>query len=100
MNRTKWLICLASPGQFSDEVAIHGIDYAGNEFELFTSRRFVRFEHDPSSEKEVDARLQTVLLESKDNLCLIQLPGQTFDNGSSITVRADQLEEDSTLQPA
>jgi hypothetical protein len=100
MKRTKWLICSASPGQFSDEVAVRGEDYQGNDFSLFTSRKFVHCDRTPTVDFEVSALLQAVVLDQRDSLYLIRLPGQTFDNGSTITVRAEQLEDQPSRQYA
>jgi len=100
MNSTKWLNCSASQGQFREEVAIQGHDFNGHDFSLFTSRQFVRWEREPTNENEVPARLQILLIEKRDNLCLIRLPGRTFDNGSTVTVRHDQLVECATPEYA
>jgi len=91
MNRTRWLTCFASPGQFSDEYAIRGENYQGHEFSLFIPQRFVHCGRRPERDQEESALLQTIVLEQHGTLCLIRLPGQTFDNGSTITVRLDQL---------
>jgi hypothetical protein len=94
MNRTRWLDCIASPGQFRDEFAVHGKDFNGREFSLFVSRNFVKCQQEPAADDEVPARLQILLLDQRDELCLIRLPGNTFDNGSTITVYEYQLEKD------
>jgi len=98
MNRTKWLTCRVSPGQFSDELGVRGHDHQNKEFSLFTSRRFVRCEKLPAAGEEVPGSLQAVVLDQQGTLCLIRLPGQTFDNGSTITVRSDQLEDSQAHQ--
>jgi hypothetical protein len=90
-------MCLASPGQFSDEVAIQGKDFANNEFSLFAPRSFVYCEREPEHEA-VEARVQVQLLDQRDGLSLVRLPGRMFDNGSTVTVRADQLTDLQTRQ--
>jgi hypothetical protein len=91
MNGKKWLTCIVSPGQFRDEFAVSGEDYQGEEFSLFTSREFVKLERDPLDSQETPGYLQILVLEERGGLSLIRLPGQTFDNGSSVTVKNDQL---------
>src|SRR5262245_34712368 len=100
MNRTKWLTCLASPGQFSDEVALRCRDYQNKEFSLFVYSEFVNLEAETSDNSEVRATVQVAILDEKDGLCLVKLPGQTFDNGSTVTVSANQLEGRQLHQPA
>ena len=99
MKRNMWLACTASPGQFSNELAVRGHDYEGMEFSLFTARQFVQCPQalTPDSE-EVDAFVRIDVLQEREGLCLVQLPGQTFDNGSTITVRRDQLTENPSHQ--
>src|SRR5688572_16494260 len=93
MNGIKWLRCTASSGQFKDELALHGRDYQEEEFSLFTARKFVKMTREPSVAEEVDALLQVVVLDKQGSLCLVRLPGQTLDNGSTITVRDEQLDD-------
>lgn len=91
MKRSLWLHCRASKGQFTDELAIMGKDHAGEEFSFFVSQEFVEYDGDPNT-GEIPARLRVKRLDSKDDLVLIQLPSQTFGNGSIITVSVNDLE--------
>ena len=91
MSTTLWLRCRASKGQFTDEVAIIGKDFAGEVFSFFVNQDFVECEGNPES-GEVDALLRVKKLDQKDNLVLIQLPGQTIGNGSVITVTTNDLQ--------
>lgn len=100
MNGIKWLTCFASSGQFNDEYAVHGADYEKNEFSLFAPRDYVRVVRSPAAKEEVPAHLQVAVLEQKGNLFLVKLPKQTFDNGWTITVREDQLEDCESRQYA
>jgi hypothetical protein len=87
-----WLTCTASKGQFSEEYAVSGTDFRGEEFSFFVGKSFVETERDVEL-GETNARLQVVAVEKKDGLVLIQLPGQTFGNGNMITVREDDLRQ-------
>lgn len=82
--------CKASKGQFSDELAVAGADYSGEEFSFFVNEKFV----EPEGDVELgatDAHLQVELVERVGQLVLIRLPGRTFGNGSLITVKEDDL---------
>lgn len=90
MGNVLYLKCKASKGQFSDEVAIRGKDFTGEDFSFFVNRDFVQTTDDPES-GEVNACLSVIPIDSNAGLVLIRLPGQTFGNGSTITVREDDL---------
>jgi hypothetical protein len=98
MIRMMWLACRASLGQFSDEFAVRGKDHQGNEFSLFTSRNFVRAEQEPRADQDVPAWLKVAVLDRSGSLRLVQLPGQAFEYGSTITVGEDQLEDSPSTQ--
>lgn len=91
MNKSLWMRCYASKGQFTDEVAIRGKDFAGEEFSFFVNQDYVECQDNPEA-GEVPALLRVNPLDQKDKLVLIQLPGQTFGNGSIITVTVDDLQ--------
>jgi hypothetical protein len=93
MQGMKWLSCTVSAGQFRDEFAVSGVTYDGREFSLFTSQRFLRFERAPEGRSEVPAHVLVHVVDARGGLYLVKLPGQTFDNGSTITVRDAQLED-------
>jgi hypothetical protein len=98
MDRSLWLKCNASVGQFRDELAIRGRDYEESEFSMFAPKRFIRYQREPHGSDEVRAQVKIAVLAERDGLFLVSLPAQTFDNGSTITVRADQLEESMSHQ--
>ena len=100
MNGIKWLACNVSLGQFTDEFAVRGEDYQSEEFSLFVRPQFLALTQPPSAETEVSGFLRGIELERRDGLCLIRLPGQTFENGSTITVRDEQLEANPSHQCA
>lgn len=85
-----WLKCKASAGQFQKELAISGLDRSDNGFSLFVDSDNVR----GSGE---NAHLRVVGLASEGELVLVRLPGRTFENGQTITVRSSQLEEEPVL---
>jgi hypothetical protein len=86
------LRCMISTGQFSEEVAVSGQDYAGAQYSFFISRKFVEFEGEPARGCEVDGWLRVRVLDRKQDLVLVRLPGRTFENGSTITVHQTQLD--------
>lgn len=90
--RNMWLKCSISAGQFSDELAVRAKDHSGAEFSLFVHRDFVDPARVADDAGESSGRVQVDLIDQKAGLCLVQLPGRTFENGSIVTVRADQLE--------
>lgn len=92
MIRTAWLSCVASLGQFENEVAIRGSDFSQNEFSFFASREVVRCEHWPEENEEVSVLVHVEVLAHRDDLYLVKLPGRTFDNGTTITVRTEQMQ--------
>lgn len=93
MSDTLWLKCKAVSGQFSDELALSGSDFQGEIYSLFVNNDLVDVDGDPKL-GEVDARVKVLVLDRKDGLVLIRLPGQTFGNGSAITVKEGDLEPD------
>jgi len=99
MEKQLWLRCVASKGQFSSELAILGQDYRGEEFSLFVERDFVEPEGDPDL-GDVSARMRVKALDRAGDLVLVRLPGETFSNGYTVTVKQDQLTESLDREPA
>lgn len=92
-SQITWLKCKVSPGQFSGEYAVSAIDHAGAEFSLFTADSNVEHECEEIGEgSECKGRVRVVVLGEKGDLTLVRLPGRTFANGSTVTVRSDQIE--------
>jgi hypothetical protein len=81
-----YLICDIAEGMFSDECSVSGEDAFGEGFSLFSSHDFV-FLQDTSHSRV----LLVEVLQKEGDLVLIRLPSGTFENGSTITVRQDQL---------
>jgi hypothetical protein len=88
----------ASSGQFRNEYAVKGKNHKGDEFSLFVSRRHVKLV-DEFVNDESPALLSVERITQQGDLVLIRLPGQTFGNGSTITVREGDLCE-CQLEPA
>lgn len=99
MGSKQWLSVTASLGQFSDEVAVCGTDYSGEEFSFFAQDQYVQtsenIAHGPKP-----AFLKVERLDQKGDLVLIRLPGFTFGNGSTITVKEEELSERKEREPA
>jgi len=86
------LRCQVSPGMFSGEVAVRGIAADGAEFSLFVSDDFVESEAPVHVRGPVNGWLLVEVLDRKDDLMLVRLPGQAFENGQTVTVRDSQVE--------
>jgi hypothetical protein len=86
---TKWLHCSVSPGQFPDEYAVGGKQYNGKRFSLFAPRELVRL----ATAEEGKGLLQVEVVDRKDDLVLVRLPEESFENGQYVTVQEAQLQE-------
>ncbi len=92
-DRTVWLECNISSGQFSSELAVSAVDYIGSEFSLFTNQENVEFDANQLLERgETEGRMRVVILDENKDLSLVRLPARTFENGSTVTVKKSQLE--------
>lgn len=87
-----WLVCKISPGQFSGEFAVEGITFDGTGFSLFAPRDHLMFDGEPSADKPIDGLIEVSIGDSNDELCLVNLPRPTFENGKSVTVKRGQLQ--------
>jgi hypothetical protein len=83
-----WLRCSVSPGQFPDEYAIGGEKFDGRPFSLFAPLDTVQL---PVGVTSGEGLIRVTVSDRKGDLVLVRLPGQTFENGYFITVKADQL---------
>lgn len=97
-----WLACKISRGQFSEEFAVQGELFDGSGFSLFAREPDLEFEVAPSEDEHVEGYIKVEALEwNKDRgLALVQLPGETLENGRTITVRIDQLQKAEPRQEA
>lgn len=86
------LRCQSTPGMFSGEVAVRGKSADGTEFSLFVSEEFVDSSVPVAETGPVDGWICVEVLAREGNLVLVRLPGQTFENGQTVTVRDSQLE--------
>ena len=87
----KWLDCTISPGQFTGEFAVQGKMFDATEFSLFAPKEDLKFTGEPSWGKPVRGFIRVIPGPRKDNLLLVTLPQATFENGRTITVKADQI---------
>jgi hypothetical protein len=86
------LRCQISPGMFSGEVAVCGRTADGAEFSLFVPEEFVEFEAQGTTTEPVEGRVCVEVLAREGRLLLVRLPGQTFENGQTVTVRDSDVE--------
>ena len=87
-----FLRCRVSRGLFSGEAAVSGVSADGTEFSLFVGDDFVEFDAPPGASDAVEGWLRVTQLAEEGGLVLVRLPGQTFENGRTVTVRQAQLE--------
>jgi hypothetical protein len=96
-----WLRCGVSPGMFPHELGVQGQQADGSEYALFAPRQAV----DPGEQPLTSGRIVPGLVrvrpvERRGDQVLVQLPGETFQDGYFITVKADQLVARPEKQPA
>jgi hypothetical protein len=87
-----WLKCEVSAGQFEHEASVKFCDYTGEELSLFVQKRDVQFLGSILGDAWIEGKLRVEVLDQKEGLSLIYLPGQTFNNGQSVTVADRQFE--------
>jgi hypothetical protein len=86
------LRCQVGPGMFSGEVAVRSRTADGTEFSLFVSDDFVEYDETLPADGSVDGWLCVEVLAREGASLLVRLPGQTFDNGQTATVRDSEVE--------
>lgn len=89
----KWLNCTIFLGQFTGEYAVQGKLFDGTEFSMFAEKEYLTFEREPTENKPVDGLIRIVPGKSEGDLFLVGLPHPTFENGQTITVKADQIKD-------
>src|SRR5947209_306743 len=96
-----WLRCQVSPGMFDHEVGVQGQQADGSEYSLFAPREAVEHgNHRLTSGQTVAGLVRVKPIDSRGDQVLVELPGETFQNGCFITVQADQLVARPQKQPA
>jgi len=88
-----YLRCKIGLGQFSGEVAVQSATASGEEFSLFVDDECVDCDRSLEQESPVDGWIRVEVLAEEGELLLVQLPGQTFENGRTVTVRRTQVEQ-------
>ena len=96
------LACKISRGQFSEEFAVQGELFDGSGFSLFARESDLEFDVAPSEDEHVEGCIKVEALEwdKARGLALVQLPGETLENGRTITVTIDQLRQSKPRQEA
>lgn len=85
-----WLKCKILQGQFSEEFVVEGRDAKNVPFSLFSR----------DSDVDTDGWIKVEVIAKTGELCLVRLPQQTLENGSTVTVRCEDLQELPTRQEA
>jgi len=88
-----WLSCWISPGQFSVEYAVEGEAYNGTGFSLFASEEDVECDSLPLEGQRVPGWIRVKVLAADSGTVLVNLPQRTLENGQTVTVRANQVEQ-------
>ena len=95
-----WLRCHVYPGQFSVEYAVSVRQADGSDVSLFVPQDFIDSDGVPAADRPSPGWIRVSLIQKQGELALICLPRQTLENGSYITIPADQLETRPQRQPA
>ncbi|WP_339910040.1 hypothetical protein [Symmachiella dynata] len=98
MNKKMWLSCQVSPGQFSGELSVKGDTFDSEGFSLFSQREFVVYAEGEAP--PVNGWIEVAVLDTRDGLALVKLPGQTLENGTTITVSESELSTTASQQEA
>jgi hypothetical protein len=96
---TAWLRCRVTPGMFDHELGVEGRQSDGSVWSLFAPKEAVDAGGQPL-EGGAQGWIRVEVLTRQGDRVLVELPGQTFQNGSAITVKADQLVARPAQQPA
>jgi hypothetical protein len=87
-----WLRYRVSPGMFDHELGIQGQQLNGSEYSLFAPHGAVNYgDQRLTSGQVVPGFVRVKTIERRGDHVLVELPGQTFQDGSFITIPADQL---------
>ncbi len=87
-----WLRCLVSPGMFDHELGVQGKQFDSSAYSLFAPREAVDHgDRQLTSGWTVAGFVRVKPVDRRGDLVLVELPGQTFQNGAFITVTADEL---------
>jgi hypothetical protein len=78
-----WLKCRIAQGQFSEEFVVEGKDAKNVPFSLFAR----------DAEVDIDGWIRVEIIAKTGELCLVRLPQQTLENGSTVTVRCKDLQD-------
>jgi hypothetical protein len=88
-----WLRCGVSPGMFDNEAGVDGRQFDGSVFSFFAPADTVDHGDQELTRGEcIPGWVRVEIISRKDNLVLVKLPRQTFQNGAFITVTGDHLE--------
>jgi hypothetical protein len=77
---------------FSGEVAVRGKTADGTEFSLFVPDNFIECETSVAVAGPVEGWVSVEVIAREEALLLVRLPGQTFENGQTVTVRDSDVE--------
>lgn len=87
-----WLKCTLSMGQFPNEYGVDGMQFDRTPFSFFVPQTYTKSSQTPTRGKPVEGWVKVTVVERQEDLVLVFLPRPTFQNGSYITVKAEQLE--------
>jgi hypothetical protein len=94
-----WLRCRVTPGMFDHELGVEGRQSDNLVWSLFAPKEAV--DHGGQLlEGGTEGWVRVQVLDRRGDHVLVELPGQTFQNGAFITVKAEQLRTQPHPQPA
>lgn len=94
-----WLRCEIREGQFDGEYSVSGDTIDGAGFSLFLPTEFVASDQHISTDS-VPGWVKVEVLDSNDDCVLVKLPRHTLENGATVTVSADDIEDSPIYQDA
>ena len=88
------LTCTVSRGQFSGEYAVSIEVFDGTHVSLFAGESDVELDRQLSGDDSVMGRIHVEIVDQSDDLLLVRLPQPTLENGQTITVKAEAIQQE------
>jgi hypothetical protein len=92
MEPKTWLQCNVSPGQFTGEYVVTAQDFRNSTFSLFVPDKYVECDGEPIEGQPISGWVQVEILDKNDTLALVQLPRLPLENGQTVTVSLEKLD--------
>ncbi len=96
MIMSRWLQCKVSEGMFTSEFAVKAEEYDGKGFSLFALKDELDMEDQPNG-SPVPGFLRITSIKEENHLVLVALPRPCLEGGQRVTVRSNQLRNESQV---